>query len=527
MPLDYSRLRRVLCLVLALLGLAAISTPARAEWLQVSSTHFVIYGDGSERSMRKFSEQLERFHGAMKLITGREIEPPSPSNRVTIYLVRNENEVRKLMEGGAKANRYVGGFYRPSAGRPMAVVPQVTGGTEDIFDQSMSILLHEYAHHFLISTSRFPLPRWTSEGAAEFFAAASFKSDGGIEIGKYNIHRAYELANARDVTATDLLDPESYEKRRGKSTSYDAFYGKSWALFHYLSMGKKRPGQLTKYFQALLAGKATREAGLEAFGDFTALERELDAYLRQRQIYMYTIKPGAFDIGPITLRRLSAGEIAIMPVQLQSWSGVTEEQAKTLVVEARAIAARFPGEASVLAALAEAEFDAGNDAAALAAANAALKIDRATVNAHVQKGYALFRMAENGTDPKAYRLARNAWVDLNALENNHPLPLMYFYRSYQAQGQQPTPLAKQGLARAAELAPFDLGLRMNLAMQQLFDGQREEAKSNLIPIAYNPHGGGMAEVARKIIERIDKDPEWRGQGAPEESDPEAADSPPA
>jgi hypothetical protein len=59
---------------------------------------------------------------------------------------------------------------------------------------------------------------------------------------------------------------------------------------------------------------------------------------------------------------------------------------------------------------------------------------------------------------------------------------------------------------------------MNLAMQQLFDGQREEAKSNLIPIAYNPHGGGMAEVARSTMERIDKEPEWRGQGAPEASD---------
>jgi len=442
---------------------------------------------------------------------------PIPSNRGTFSVVRTLGEVRKLY-GGGKDSRYIGGFYRASAGRSMAVVPRVTGDTEDIFDPSMSILLHEYAHHFLISTSRFPLPRWTSEGAAEFFSAVSFKSDGAVEIGKYNIQRAYELANARDVTATDLLDPESYEKRRGKNTGYDAFYGKSWALFHYLSMGKKRPGQLTKYFQALLTGKNVREAGLEAFGDFAVLEKELDAYLRQSRIYMYSIKPGALDPGPIALRRLSAGEVAIMPVQVRSWSGVTEEQAKTLVLEARTIAARFPGDAPVLAALAETEFDAGNDAEALAAANAALKIDKATVNAHVQKGYALFRMADSGTDPKAFRLARNAWVDLNTVENNHPLPLVYFYRTYQAQGQEPTPLAKQGLARAAELAPFDLGLRMNLAMQQLFDGQREEAKSNLIPIAYNPHGGGMAEVARSIMERIDKEPEWRGQGAPEASD---------
>jgi hypothetical protein len=444
---------------------------------------------------------------------------------VTIYLVRNTGEVRKL-HGGGKASRNVGGFYRPIAGRPMAVVPRVTGEADDIFDPTMAILLHEYAHHYLISTSRFPMPRWASEGAAEFFASASFEPDGSVEIGKPNVHRAMELFYAADVTATDLLDPESYEKRRGKSTSYDAFYGKSWALFHYLSMGKERSGQLNAYFQALFSGKSSREAGVEAFGDFIVLEKELDAYLKRKRILAFKIKPGALDPGPIALRRLSAGAIAMMPVQIQSWSGVSAEQAKELVVEARKIAARFPGDAAVLAALAEAEFDAENDAEALAAGDAAIKLDPAQVNAYVQRGYALFRMAEKGDDPKAFRTARNAWVDLNTLENNHPLPLVYFYRSFQAQGREPTPLAIQGLTRAAELAPFDLGLRMNLAMQQLHDGKSAEARNNLIPIAYNPHGGGFGNVAKQIIERIDKDPNWRGQGAPDAREEAASESEP-
>lgn len=519
------RLSRALALVAIILGSVMVAAPARAEWFQVSSTNFVIYGDGNERSMRKFSEQLERFHGAMVKVTGRELEPPSPSNRVTIYLVRNMDEVRKLY-GGGKASRNVGGFYRPIAGRPMAIVPRVTGEADDIFDPTMAILLHEYAHHFLISTSPFPMPRWASEGAAEFFASASFETNGEVKIGMPNVHRAMELSFAKDVTAADLLDPESYEKRRGKNTSYDAFYGKSWALFHYLTMGKERPGQLNSYFRAIFAGKNSREAGLEAFGDFIVLEKELDAYLRRRRILAFVLKPGTLDPGPIVLRRLSAGAIAMMPVQVQSWSGVNAEQAKQLVVEARRIAARFPGDAAVLAALAEAEFDAENDAEALAAGDAAIKLDPTQVNAYVQRGYALFRMAEKGDDPKAFRSARNAWVDLNTIENNHPLPLIYFYRSYHAQGREPTPLAIQGLTRAAELAPFDLGLRMNVAMQQLRDGKSAEARNNLIPIAYNPHGGGFANIAKQIIERIDKDPNWRGQGAPEASEEAAAEGEP-
>lgn len=500
----------------AAIGLTAalLAAPAQAEWFKVSSDHFVIYGDGNERSMRKFADQLERYHDAMALLTGREEEgAPSPSNRVTIYLVRNSDKVREIM-GGGKETRYVRGFYRPRAGRPIAVVPRITGEADDVFDPSMAILLHEYAHHFLIAANAFPMPRWANEGAAEFFASASFEDDGAVQVGRPNTRRGYELAYAQDVTAADLLDPESYEKRRGNSTAYDAFYGKSWTLYHYLSLDPARKGQLNDYYAALAAGKSVREAGLSAFGDFAALEKELDAYLKRKRLLSIRVDAKALNPGSITLRRLTAGEVAIMPVQVQSWSGVTSEQAAKLVVEARAIAARFPGDGAVLAALAEAEVDAGNNAEALAAADAAIKLDRSLVNAHVQKGLALFRVAEKGGDAAAFRMARNAWIDLNRLENDHPLPLIYFYRSYEAQGQGIPELASQGLARASELAPFDLGLRMHLAVHQLRKGQRAEARRNLVPVAFNPHGGGMSAVARKMIEQIGRDPDWRGQSIP-------------
>ena len=92
--LKLSSLSRRLLPALALIaGLG--SAPARAEWFQASTDHFVIYGNDSERSMRKFADQLERYHDAMALLTGREEEgAPSPANRVTIYLVRNSDKVQ-------------------------------------------------------------------------------------------------------------------------------------------------------------------------------------------------------------------------------------------------------------------------------------------------------------------------------------------------------------------------------------------------------------------------------------------------
>ena len=478
---------------------------AHAKWLKASSEHFVVYADDSEKDIRRFSTQLERYHSAMELVTQAKLPPPSPSSRVTIYVVSGKREVRELYGEGSK---YIGGFYVPRAGGSLAIVPRVRTGGRTV-DFSMITLLHEYAHHFMTSASAFALPRWLSEGSAEFFSSASFDKDGGIAIGRPAQHRAGELYYAADVNAEQLLDADLYEKTKGKN--YDAFYGKSWLLYHYLAFNEERQGQMRQYVLLLTQGKAPREAALEAFGDFDQLEKELDKYLGKRRMFMLKLEPSMTHVGPIEVRELSKGAAAMMPVRVRSRRGVDEEQASQLVGEARAIAAEYPNDPFVLSALAETEFDAGNDQEAIAAADAALAIDPGQVNAYVQKGYALFRMAEDADDQAAaYALARKPFVALNHLENDHPLPLVYYYQSYVEQGAKPTPLAVKGLEWASQLAPFDLGLRMMVATQELRDGKPEFARINLTPIAYNPHGGAFASVAQAMLERIDADPDWDG-----------------
>jgi len=153
-------------------GLALIAaSPAWAEWYEASSDHFVIYADDREKDIRTFAENLERYHSAMVFLTGLKVEKPSPSNRVVIFVVGNQRDMREL-----SGSRTIGGFYIPRAGASRAFV-------QDIRNQkgyphfSTIVLLHEYVHHFLISSSRFAMPRWMSEGAAEFFAAATFNDE--------------------------------------------------------------------------------------------------------------------------------------------------------------------------------------------------------------------------------------------------------------------------------------------------------------------------------------------------------------
>ena len=63
---------------LTILALLLLPSAAQAEWFESSSAHFVVYADDSERDIRKFSEQLERFHAAMEIITGLDVQQPSP-----------------------------------------------------------------------------------------------------------------------------------------------------------------------------------------------------------------------------------------------------------------------------------------------------------------------------------------------------------------------------------------------------------------------------------------------------------------
>lgn len=483
---------------LTLILLPGLAAPAQAAWYEASSDHFVIYADDREEDVREFAQNLERYHSALALVTGRDFPKPSPSNRLVIFVVGSQRDIRELAGGDSSA---IAGFYVPRAGASRAFVQDIKMGSEHP-TFSTTILLHEYAHHFLISSSPFAMPRWLSEGSAEFFASTSFNRDGSVQLGRPALHRAGELAYATRVTIEQLFDAELYESRR--SRRYDAFYGRSWALYHYLTFNEDRVGQLSDYWNRVARGESSINAARAVFGDLSALDRELDRYLRQRRMFSLRLPPERITIGEVRLRPLPEGEAKMMDVRIRSQRGVDQESAPEVLADAREVAARYPDDPGVLSALAEAEFDAGYDAEAIAAADRAIALDSGQANAYVQKGFALFRMAVDAEDGEAaYAQAMAPFSALNAIENDHPLPLMYYYRSFAERGAEPNETARQALQQAAGLAPFDHSLAMSVAVMHASFGEIALASRALAPIAANPHGGGMAQSAKLLLTKLD------------------------
>lgn len=484
----------------AIIALILVAATARAEWLEASSDHFVIYGDQDEASLRRFSEKLERFHAAMARQFGKQQTKPGPSNRVTIFVVTNASKVREVT---GTQNRFMQGIYIPRAGASVAVIPRLRHASSSWDMTGEMVLYHEYAHHFMIAglTSR-AYPRWFTEGFAEFFGGVLFREDGSVLLGTPARHRSAELVYADEVPIRTLL---SFDGGAGEPKArYDAFYGQSWVLFHYLQMAEERKGQLQQYQLLLAKGKPALEAAENAFGDLDKLKKDTDAYMKRRRLSAMVFDGASLNFGPVVMRKLRPGEAAIMPIVVESRVGVSTEEALELVPEARKIAAQHPTDAAVLAALAEAEFDAGNDDAAIAAADGALAIDPKQINAHIQKGYALEHKIETGASPaESWKDVRRQFIQANGVENDHPIPLVQFYLTYVRQGETPTKNAVDGLEWALQLAPFDGSLRWLVTQQLINDERYQDAVRTLTPLAYSPHEGEHTDAARKLLKEVE------------------------
>lgn len=483
---------------LLILLLLLAPAPADAAWRRADSAHFIIYSEEKAESLREFATRLEKFDAAMRLIRGLEDPPLGPSNRLTIYAVPSLSSVQRAFGRGGSN---VAGFYIPRAAGSIAVVPRRTGdgGTFDM--NALTVLLHEYTHHFMMSEgSAAAYPAWYIEGLAEFSATARFEEDGSVGIGLPATHRAYGLI-LLSIPVEKLFTSEA-DLRSGEST--EAFYSRAWLLTHYLTFEASRKGQLGAYLKALNSGKDSLTAAREVFGDLKTLNADLDKYKLRRRLPYLPIKPDRIRIGPVTVRELSPAEDALMELRIQSDRGVNPEQAKTLVAKIRKAAAPFPNDAAAQAILAEAEYDADNFAAAEAAASRAIAADPKHVDALLYKGRALAgqAVAAKTTDPKVWRAIRGWFVKANGVDAEHAEPLYLYYTSFGEQGVRPPENAVAGLLKAHDLAPQDRGLRMMVAREHLAAGKSEDARFALAPIAYDPHAGEMGKLAARLLATI-------------------------
>ncbi len=481
----------------ALAAAAALApASAAAEWREAATDHFIIYADAPEKWLHGFAERLEKFDSGMRRIQQMDTPPEAKSNRLVIYVVANGEAAAKLC-GPSCPN--VTGFYVPRIGGSIAFTPRsVDGPTTQGFNVDQ-VLFHEYTHHFLLANTGVAHPRWLNEGFAEFNSTAQVARDGSMCFGAPAQHRAYALLEGQKMPVETVLDPG---QRIMSLKEGDVFYGRSWLLLHMLLFEETRRGQLAAYLKLFNSGKGSIEAAREAFGDLKLLDKDIERYLARRSILCRRIAAENLAVGAITLRTLTPGEAATMPVRIRSQRGVRDEEAKALVPDGRKAATPFAADPGAQEVLARIEFDAGNWTEAEAAADRALAADPRRREAMLIKGrVALERLEEAASDEaKAWTAARAWFIRANQLDTNAAEPLYWFFMGFIRQREQPTKNAGLALERAYQLSPQDFGLGWMYA-QYLLNSDTDrtaEARAVLLPLAYDPHQHGENRALRMI-----------------------------
>lgn len=474
----------------ALAWVALAASPAPAAWLKATTRHFVVYSDTDDAALRKQATDLEKFDAVLRHVQRVPDDPDAEFNKVTVYVLPTIEAVQQF----SRQNN-VAGFYFPRVTGSIAFTPRQGDGTEVGAMTPRIVLFHEYAHHFLLGSFPRAFPAWYSEGYAEF-ASTEFEKNGDFWVGAPAQHRAYSLlGGGQSLTTTQLFAPPA----KMNDAQIAALYSRGWLLTHMIWFDKTLAPQFDRYLTLLNTGKPSVAAGTEAFGDLKALDRKLDAYLARSKMTALTIK-GATLTADVAIRPLSPAEAALIRLRMASTRGVDARTAGPIFARAKAAAARVPADPVAQGWLAEMAYDAGDDAAAEAAADSALAADPASSQALLYKARVHLRrlVVAKSKDDSAWREARSWIIKANRAQNNDAAALWLFYTWHVAQGIQPSKGAIAGLYRASALVPQDTELRFAAARQRLLDGDVDQAKVLLRPLAYDPHAPSDNVAARLL-----------------------------
>jgi hypothetical protein len=477
----------------AALGIAALAAPpAAAEWLEAKSPHFIVYGNMPEAELRRRTERLERFDSMLRHILAVKQSPI-----VTVYVVEGMSEVQDLI-----GNRDVGGFYNASAQRAFAVVPKTVPERYRRAEFTPELVIqHEYTHHMLLANAGVFMPGWAQEGLAEMFSTADLKDDGSVVIGAKVENRGSAMFglsrwSVRRLLESDLNPPQGEEAIEK--------YSRGWAAVHYLWMSGERPGQYTRFLEAINKGVDPVTAGQQVFGDLDKFTGELNHYVN-----VHTFKLSSFSAaqlgatGPVAVRRLGPDEVAIIGYHLASAAGVNERTAGPLAAKARPVGALYPNSVPVQEAMAEILYDAKDYEGADTAADRVLAADPNNLMGLAYKGRVAVRRALAKNDTAGVVAARRWFRQAAQSHQDSALPFMLYYDSFTAVGQTPPADAIAGLYRAVLLVPQDDTLHVRAALSLVRAGDVVRARSMIAPAAFVAHGSGE-NAALKLLKEMDK-----------------------
>ncbi len=461
---------------------------AQAKWLHAETTHFNIYGDDDEASLRRYARKLEIFDALLRSMHGLPENGVAP-RKLDIYLVRNQFGLHRVLPH----SEGIGGFY--------------TAGEDDIFAISVSdgkddnTVFHEYVHHFMMQYFPGAYPTWLVEGYAEYFMTTSINGI-YINVGQHNEGRAGQLTWDIWLPMTDVLGKGLADIAPDKRST---FYSEAWLLTHYMMSDPTRHQQFVAYMKLVGGGASPVDAMQQVTGMTPeALEAALRVYLRTGIKYtQYTRKGQPEPEIKVEAMPPSADDLLLENQQLKLEPDKDDQ--KALLATIRTAAARYPGDRLAELTLARAELTIGDKAAGEAILRKRIAANPTEVEALQLLAESLLRTGNDlGGDKQdeAYAEADQLLTRAYQADPGRYQVLYDLIRSHRRLPSYPSDADIKLYIALHRLAPQVSSITVNTAQALMRRKYYKEARILLAPVANSPHGGAAAEAAKSLLKQL-------------------------
>lgn len=276
------RITLPLALFFCLLALAPPLVAAKDNWTSVRSKNFLLVGNASEKQIKQVAGRLEQFREVFShLFPNAVVSTPVPT---TVVVFKNDSSYAPF-----KPNSNTAGYFQPGDDINYITLTAETRGQQDPFD----IIFHEYTH-LMVNSTLGNVPTWFNEGLAEYYSTFSISDDQKVVLGNPIASHVYLLRERKMLPLRTLFQVDHKSPYYNERDKQSIFYAESWALLHYLILGKggARANQVGAFVEAIARNVPMEEAFQQTFSmTFESMEKELKDYIRNDR---YPIMTGHF-----------------------------------------------------------------------------------------------------------------------------------------------------------------------------------------------------------------------------------------
>ncbi len=255
---------------------------AKDTWVSVRTKNFFMVGNANEKDIRKVGLKLEQFREVFtRLFPKLKFNTPVPT---TVVVFKSDSSFAPF-----KPMANTAGYFQ--AGNDVNYIALTTEvrGEQDPFN----VIFHEYTH-LLVDNTFESAPVWFNEGLAEYYSTFSITDDQKIRLGTPIGHHVFLLRQSKMLPLRTLFEVDHKSPHYNEGKKQSIFYAQSWALMHYLIIGKAgKVEQLGKFMELLRTKVPMEQAFQQAFETpFEVMEKDLRDYVKKDR---YNVIDGHFE----------------------------------------------------------------------------------------------------------------------------------------------------------------------------------------------------------------------------------------